>query len=266
MLKSYDFQDQVRQLSEGIDLVIKDDPTLLGLIGMGGEQLYNTKFEWMSDRLNSNLAVAQAPAAAAATTINVAPGDGEKFRVNAIVVADEEYIKVTAVNGDALTVQRGFDGTTAADIGAGDELRIVSRPQNEGAGVGQDEGHDRYVDYNFAQIIERYAAVSNTQQAVRTHNVSSELDYQVQLRLKELAREMNDWMIYGRRIDGTPRMTGGLLIFASIKGSATENMSGGEVTSKKLNDLMEKVYQRGGNVNTILTNTAGARQISKISG
>jgi hypothetical protein len=266
MLKTYDFQDQVRQLDAGISLILNDEPTLLGLIGLNGEALYQTKFEWMSDRLNSNLAATSASALAADTVLSVAEGDGDKFRVNAIVVAGEEYLKVTAISGDSVTVVRGFDGTTAADLASGAELRIVSRPQLEGAGVGQDEGHDRYVDYNLTQIIERYAAVSNTQQSVRTHNVSDELNYQVQLRLKEISREFNDWLIYGRRIDGTPRMTGGLLNFAKLKGAATQNNSGAEISAKVINDLMEQVYQRGGSVNTILTNTAGARQLSKIAG
>lgn len=266
MLKTYDFQDQIRDLSAGIDLIIKDEPTLLGLIGMGTQSVHQTKFEWMSDRLNSNLATVAGAKLAADTSITVASGDGDKFRVNAVVVAGEEYMKVTAVSGDTITVTRGFDGTVAADLADGAELRIVARPQLEGSGVGSDEGHDRYVDYNFTQIIERYAAVSNTQQAVRTHNVSDELAYQVQLRLKEMSREFNDWLIYGRRIDGQPRMTGGLLNFAALKNSAKANLNGAEVASKDINDLMEKVYQRGGNVNTILTNTAGARQISKLAG
>lgn len=262
MLTSYDFKDQVRQLDAGIDLIIQDEPTLLGLIGLNGEALYQTKFEWMSDRLNSNLATVKEVADG---KITVSDGDGEKFRKDAIVVFKEEYLKVTEIAGDVLTVVRGFDGTTQEEIVAGSELRIVSRPQPEGAGVGIDEGHDRYVDYNFTQIIERYAAVSNTQQAVRTYNVSSELDYQVQLRLKEMAREFNDWLIYGRRIDGRPRMTGGLLHFANLKNAAKANLAGKEVTAKDINNLMEKVYLRGGSANTILTNTAGARQISKMA-
>lgn len=263
MLTSYDFKDQVRQLDAGIDLIIQDEPTLLGLIGLNGEALYQTKFEWMSDRLNSNLATVKSVAEDG--KITVAEDDGEKFRKDAIVVFGEEYLKVINVSGDVLTVVRGFDGTVQEELKAGSELRIVSRPQNEGAGVGIDEGHDRYVDYNFTQIIERYAAVSNTQQAVRTHNVSNELDYQVQLRLKEMAREFNDWLIYGRRIDGKPRMTGGLLNFANLKCAAKANLKGEEVKAKDINALMEKVYQRGGSANTILTNTAGARQISKMA-
>ncbi|MCR8843086.1 DUF5309 domain-containing protein [Paenibacillus sp. SC116] len=268
MLKTYSFQDQVRQLSEGINLIINDAPTLLGLVGIDKQPLHQTKFEWMSDSLNSNRATAIEAATAAATSIKVALGDGLKFRVNAVIVVGEEYMQVSAVAGDTITVVRGFDGTTAAAITAGGEIRIVARPQLEGALPGVDEGHDRYVDFNVTQIIERYAAVSNTQQNVRTYNVDDELNYQVQLRLKEATREMNDWLIYGRRIDGapgTPRMTGGLLYFADKKGAAKNNANGGEVTPKMLNDLAEKVYQRGGSVNTILTNTAGARQITKFA-
>ncbi|NOU98477.1 SU10 major capsid protein [Paenibacillus planticolens] len=268
MLKTYDFQDQIRDLSAGIDLIINDAPTLLGLVGINGEALTQTKYEWMSDNLNSNRSTVNGAKLVSDTSVTVATGDGIKFRVNALIVIGEEYLKVTAVAGDVITVSRGFDGTTAAAIANGAEIRIVARPQLEGAGVGVDEGHDRQVEYNYTQIIERYAQVSGTQQAVRTYNVGNELDYQVQLRLKEMAREFNDWLIYGRRVQGgagVPRMTGGLLYFAAQKASAKKNLSGAEVAAKDINELMEQVYLRGGNVNTILTNTAGARQISKLA-
>lgn len=267
-VQTYDFQDQIRDLQEGISLIVADQPTLLGVIGFSSDAITQTKYEWMSDNLNSNIAVTAAEAEAADTTITLASGEGDKFRVNALVVYEDEYLQVTGVTGDTITVTRGFDGTTAVTIPAGAELRIVGRPQNEAAGPGQDEAHDRLVDHNFTQIFERYAAVSGTQQAVRTHNVTNELDYQVQLRLAEMSREMNDALIYGRRIAGsrsTPRMTGGLFHFAQLKNSAKENLTGEEVSGKALNDLMEKIYQRGGSANTILTNTAGARQISKLN-
>ncbi|WP_276914107.1 SU10 major capsid protein [Aneurinibacillus aneurinilyticus] len=271
MLYTYDFKDQVRQLDAGISLIINDQPTLLGLVGMSGEALTQTKYEWMSDNLNSNRAnVKTAVADATSTDIEVITGDGEKFRINAIVVAGEEYMKVTAVNGDTITVVRGFDGTPAnASIDAGAELRIVARPQVQGAGVGQDEGHDRYTQFNHTQIIERYASVTGTQLAVNTYNVTNELQYQVELRMKELSRELNDWLIYGRRIagtKGTPSMTGGLQYFASIEDSFKKNLSGTEISAKVVNDALEELYKRGGSANTILCNTAAARQFSKLAG
>lgn len=268
-VQTYDFKDQVRDLEAGISLIIDDEPTLLSLIGINGERVTQTKFEWMSDNLNSNRATLKTAVDAAADTLEVDTDDGDKFRVNALVVLGEEYVKVTSIEGDKVKVERGFDGTTAVAHTVGSEIRIVARPQHQSAMPGQDESHDRYVDHNYTQIIERYAAVSNTQIAVHTHNVSNELDYQVKLRLKEMSRELNDWLIYGRRIEGRksaqPSMTGGLLYFAQKKNSVTQNLTGNEVSAKTLNDVMEKVYQRGGNVNTILTNTAGARQISKLA-
>jgi len=269
MLLTYDFKDQIRQLEEGINLIINDAPTLLGLVGLNGKALTQTKFEWMGDNLNSNRANAFADAAVGATSLTLAAGDGAKMRVNAILVAGEEYLRVTAVAGDVVTVERGFDGTTAAAITAGAEVRVVSRPQLQGAGVGTDEGHDRFTQFNYTQIFERYASVSETQMAVKTHNVGDELNYQIQLRLKELAREFNDALIYGRRIagqPGMPSMTGGLLYFAEKEGSHKQNLAGGEITGKAINDAFEELYKRGGNANTIITNTAGARQISKLSG
>lgn len=265
---TYDFKDQIRDLQEGISLIIQDEPILLSLIGINSDPLTQTKYEWMSDNLNSNLVTTSGEVDASATEITLAEGDGDKVRVNAILYFEDEYMEVTAINGDVITVTRGIEDSTAQTIPDASEIRIISRPQLEGALPGQDESHDRYVDYNFTQIYERYAAVSGTQQAVRTYNVTNELDYQVQLRMREMAREMNDTLIYGLRRDSgrsTPRTSGGLLHFAKLKSSPTSNLNGGEITATALNDLMEKLYQRGGSANTILTNTAGARQISKLN-
>lgn len=270
MLLTYDFKDQVRQLDELISLIIEDAPTLLSLVGLGtGESLTQTKYEWMGDNLNSNRANAASAAAVGDANVTVAAGDGAKFRVNAIAVIGEEYVKVTAVNGDVVSFQRGFDGTTAASINQGDEIRIVSRPQLQGAGVGIDEGHDRFTQFNYTQIFERFVSVSKTQMAVKTHGVGDELNYQVQLRLKELAREFNDALIYSRRIQGqpgVPSMAGGLLYFADAEGSYKHNMAGAELTAKAVNDAFEEIYKRGGAANTIILNTAAARQFSKIAG
>src|SRR5690625_5172388 len=135
---SYDFKDQNRDLHEGISLIIKDEPTLLGLVGLNGEPISQTKYEWMSDNLNSNIVVADAAATTSDTSIDLAEGDGDKIRVNAILYINDEYLAVTAVSGDTITVTRGVDDTTPVSIAEGDEIRIVARPQLEGALPGQD--------------------------------------------------------------------------------------------------------------------------------
>ncbi|WP_217582156.1 DUF5309 family protein, partial [Lysinibacillus sp. GbtcB16] len=91
---------------------------------------------------------------------------------------------------------------------------VIARPRPEGEDAfRKNEINDRLVAHNFSQIFSRYASISRTQQQVNTHGVSNELNYQVDLRLKEMIREANNSLIYGRRNAGSPtqpRTTGGL--------------------------------------------------------
>jgi hypothetical protein len=80
-----------------------------------------------------------------ATSLSVASGEGSKFpaisggdyfmaTLEKIVggVATREIIKVTAISGDALTIVRGQEGTTATTFSGGDRIenRITADPLN----------------------------------------------------------------------------------------------------------------------------------------
>ncbi|PWG68053.1 phage major capsid protein, partial [Enterobacter mori] len=93
----------------------------------------------------------------------------------------------------------------------------------------------RIVSFNYSQIFSRYASVSRTQQRVKTYGVSDELDYQVNLRLQEMVREINNTLILGRKYQGSaaqPRTTGGLFAFAQEQGSKSQDFGGKEITAK----------------------------------
>lgn len=266
---TYDFQQQVRQMQANVDLILTKAPVLFGLIGTG-EGLTQTKFEWQNDYLNSDTGEANAAAAVDATAIELKEGDGRKFTVNALVQNGLEVLKVTAVNGDSITVQRGYDATEPEAIEANAELKVISRPRPEGEGVfAHNEINDRIASFNYSQIFSRYAKISRTQQQVNTYGVSNELDYQVNLRLQEMIREVNNTLIYGRKYAGAgesnPRTTGGLFAFAQEQGSAKFDMGGEEINAKKLNDAIEETFKRGGRVDTIVCAPNVARQITKLA-
>lgn len=269
--QTYDFKDQIRQMQANVDVILTNAPVLLGLVGVG-DALTQTKFEWMNDYLNSDLAIAAAAADASATEISLEPGDARKFAVNALVQNGLEVMQVTAVDeaNNKITVVRGFDATTPEAIAADAELRVISRPRPEGEDVfRKNEINDRLVSFNYSQIFSRYAAVSRTQQQVRTYGVEDEIDYQVNLRLQEMIREMNNSLIYGRKYigsDSQPRSTGGLFAFASEQGSKNVDMGNNEITAKALNDAVEETFKRGGMVNTIVCAPNVARQITKLGG
>lgn len=268
---SYDFKDQVRQLQANVDVILTKAPVLFGLVGTG-DTLSQTKFEWMNDYLNSDTAVAASAVDAVSTTVALAEGDARKFAVNALVQNGLEVLQVTAVDevANTITVTRGFDATTPEEIAAGAELKIISRPRPEGEDTfRKNEVNDRLVSFNYSQIFSRYASVSRTQQAIQTYGVEDELNYQVNLRLQEMIREMNNALIYGRKYAGSqsqPRTTGGIFAFAGEQGSFKQDFGGNEISAKGLNDAVEAVFTRGGTVNTILCAPNVARQITKLGG
>jgi hypothetical protein len=268
---TYNFQQQVRQMQANVDLILQKAPVLFGLIGTG-DALTQTKFEWQNDYLNSDTGIAKNAALAGDTTIVLEAGETRKFAPNALVQNGLEVLRVVSVNegADSIVVARGYDNTTPEAIDAAAELKVISRPRPEGEDTfRKNEINDRLVSFNFSQIFSRYAAVSRTQQAVNTYGVEDELDYQVNLRLQEMVREMNNALIYGRKYAGSsaqPRTSGGLFAFAQEQGSFNKAFAGAEIDAKGLNDAVEAVFTRGGNVNTILCAPNVARQITKLGG
>lgn len=269
--QSYSFQQQVRQMQANVDLILQKAPVLFGLIGTG-DALSQTKFEWQNDYLNSDTGIVKTAALAADTSIALEVGEARKFTVNALVQNGLEVLRVTAVDeaADTITVQRGYDMTTPEAIAEDAELKVISRPRPEGEDTfRKNEINDRLVSFNFSQIFSRYAAVSRTQQQINTYGVEDELDYQVNLRLQEMVREMNNSLIYGRKYVGSaaqPRTTGGLFAFAGEQGSFNKGFNNAEIDAKGLNDAVEQVFVRGGSVNTILCAPNVARQITKLGG
>jgi len=269
--QSYAFKQQVRQMQANVDLILQKAPVLFGLIGTG-DALTQTKFEWQNDYLNSDTGIVKTAALAADTSIALEVGEAGKFAVNALVQNGLEVFRVTAVDeaANTITVQRGYDMTTPEAISAKGEVKVISRPRPEGEDTfRKNEINDRLVSFNYSQIFSRYAAVSRTQQQINTYGVEDELDYQVNLRLQELVREINSSLIYGRKYVGSaaqPRTTGGLFAFAGEQGSFNKDFANKEIDAKGLNDAVEAVFTRGGSVNTILCAPNVARQITKLGG
>jgi hypothetical protein len=269
--QSYNFQQQVRQMQANVDLILQKTPVLFGLVG-NGESLTQTKFEWQNDYLNSDTGIANAAKLTSDTVISLVAGDAKKFTVNALVQKGLEVMRVTAVDetNNTITVTRGYDATTAEAIANNDELKIIARPRPEGEDTfRKDEINDRLVSFNYSQIFSRYASVSRTQQQINTYGVEDELDYQVNLRLQEMIREMNNSLIYGRKYVGSsvqPRTSGGLFAFANEQGSFNKDFANAEISAKGLNDAVEAVFTRGGSVNTIVCAPNVARQITKLGG
>lgn len=62
------------------------------------------------------------------TTIELEAGYGAQFAVEQVIHVGQETMKIVAVNGDTLTVERGAEGSTIRDQKGGDVIEIERRP------------------------------------------------------------------------------------------------------------------------------------------
>ncbi len=114
---------QIRFVDVLVESLDPMDFSLTRNIGFG-KAVSNRKLEWTDERFAPTEDVAGAAATNTATTITVT--NFAYFQQYDVLRIGEENLWVSAVpTSTTLTVVRGFGGTTAAAIAAGDRIRIV---------------------------------------------------------------------------------------------------------------------------------------------
>lgn len=121
---------------------------------------------------------------------------------------------------------------------------------------------------NYTQIAAKWFSISDTLEAVDKAGRKSEIAYQTSLFLKTLARDMEYGLINNDRYTSVdPRSAKGL------KGWITTNCSdfttGSETTTLKessFNDILQDIFDVGGNPGMVLASSTTKRTISAFSG
>lgn len=271
-MNTYAFQTMIRDLSPVIDIIIKNSPSLLSLIGTG-PAARATKHEYLIDELNSYETTVGVTFGTSDITLTV--GDGTIFRVNDILGFEEdtgeaflETVRVTDINGNDLTVSRQYNGQSKVQVEVNDKVKMIQRPTVENAVGGQDEGKDRATAYNYTEIMTKYATISRTKQQVATYglDVGDELNYQVDLRAKEMVLMMERGLMLGTKHAGTdtqPRTAGGIITEILQSGSALKKNVNGALGSTDIDDAVESILTASGlNPDTIVCHPKMARKIS----
>lgn len=277
MLYPYEFANIKRDLSPDLALILKDSPLLISLINIG-DRVHNVKHEWIEDELESDTDTSAAILLPLGTVLQV--NHSQKYRVNAQVKYEDydEVLRVTAISGSNLTVQRDFGGFGQLLGGTGTaaasaDLRIVARPRPEAEDHGTDESHLVTSAWNAMGILERYVKVPMTVENLQHYAIADFLEYQVSLREKAIVREMNEWLLYGVRNIATSAVegeavnsAGGLMYFHNLAGTdKIIQHAAAALTETMINDMIEEIVQSGGSPDTILCNTAQGRKISALN-
>jgi len=216
---------------------------MLSAVGFGSA-VSQVEHQWFEDKMVADVTTATATADAAATTITVA--DGSIFEPKHVAKVGEELVLITAVNGNDLTVTRGYADTTAAAIAANDEVEFQFVEGVEGADARKARYKGRTRVSNLTQIFDETISISGTAAATSEYAIDDLYEYEKQKKELELALQLEKAVINGVKYesnDGKVRQMGGLRQF--IQTNVTD-AAGAPVSLDKLGDAFQAIFEAGG--------------------
>ena len=198
------FRGIAEDVADQIGLISPYETPLLDRLGDADRPASNVLHEWLTDALNPNTVASSTLASAAATAIAILDLSGNAV-ANYFMVGDVfkeiqtgEFVQVTAILGNTISIARGFGGTVAATINVGDNLFMISSAALEGADVSTDISRGRIRNFNYTQIFKKDVIISGTIQAVtELGGITDEMDYQKTNRLREALRDLEKAAING---------------------------------------------------------------------
>lgn len=194
-----------------VSIVSPHETPLLDALGDPMREARSTMHEWLEDELllNTDSLAGTITDALNQTTVTVQhvgrfrPGDQLRLGDKG------EIALVTAVDSIAntLTLVRGYGGSTRCNLALTDTLRILGNAALEGDSADSARFTARTRRANYTQIFSSTVEVSGSELAVRQAGLVDELNYQKQLRLRELLRDLENSIINGRAAATNPAGT-----------------------------------------------------------
>lgn len=261
-----------------VSIVSPYETPLLDHLGDPPRPAASTYHEWLEDELLPNTdAINDNTWTDPSTDTTFGVDHADRFRVGDQVRPDGsgELLLVTGVNvgGGAITVTRGYGGTTAAALSDNQVLHIIGNAALEGDEAPSVRFTNRVRRGNWTQIFTGAVRASGSDLAVRKLAVSDELDYQKQERLRELLRDLEGTVINGTSPAASPQ--GSETVRRTMKGiipSLATNVflpgadgfpADGDLTETQLNLALRLIWEKASSrVDTIVVNGYQKRRIN----
>lgn len=267
-------------VSDLIGIISPYETPLLDALGDPMREARSTHYEWLEDELLPNKdAINDSNYTDPAADTDFEVDNGSRFRVGDQIQVEgsEELMLVTGINGDTLTVVRGYAGTTAEDLADNQVINILGNAALEGADKPDARFTNRGRLGNYTQIFSAAVEVSGTDMAASQLGLADEMDYQKQERLRELIRDLENTVINGGEPTGNPEGSG--TVRRSMKGiiqHLTTNAfhtgdsgfpTGNDLDEAKINYVLRQVWgSSNGNVDLIVVGGFQKRKINAFTG
>ncbi len=259
-------------LSEVLANILLDDTDFISVVGVSGRAATQTKHSWVEDSLNATtLTTTAGTVSAGATAMGISASHLARITAGSLIKdrlsGKSEVMQVTGIGAVSATIVRGYGGTSAETHAASAVYEIIANARPQGMAGPKDESTARALKHNYTQIFSKGVKITGTAQAIDHAGVSAEDAYQIDLRLRELKRELDRTAIMGVRPSGDVSGTvyggmGGVINFIDIIGATNRNVTSETLTPSVLNTMAKQVYDAGGMPDMVLV---GGTQKQKIS-
>lgn len=265
-------------VSDVLSAILLDDTDFLSLIGVSGETAKQTKHQWVEDSLNATTVKQNGGnsflSGTTATVIVMSASQISRITAGTLL-RDQlsgnvglEVLQVTGVNGISATVTRGYGSSSPSGHVASAVYEIIGNARPQGMNGPKDESKARAFSYNFTQIFSKGVRITGTAQAIEHYGVNSEDQYQIDMRMRELKRELSRTLLMGVRAPNdvaasTYGTMGGVIEFSTLLNTGNLVTTSETLVPSVVNALAKKVWDGGGMPDTLLL---GGIQKQKVSG
>jgi hypothetical protein len=266
-------------VSDLIGIISPYETPLLDALGEPMREATSTHHEWLEDELLPNKdAVNDSTYTDPSADTDFVVAHGSRFRVGDQIQVEgsEELMLVTGIDGDTLTVVRGYAGTSAEDLADNQVVNILGNAALEGADKPGARFTNRSRCGNYTQIFTAAVEVSGTDMAASQLGLADEMDYQKQERLRELLRNLENTVVNGGQPVSDPEGSGsvrrsmkGVIQHLSTNVFHTGDSSfpaGADLDEDKINYVLRQIWDNSnGNVDLIVVGGFQKRKINAFS-
>ena len=266
----------MRSIADAVFMIDWTEAPLLNILGFGSENIKkfdlvnfpSTKIEWIEDTMSPYTALTAEDMDDSETGMDVGTGTGSYFRQGDIVAVGSEYMLVTAVTTDTLTVVRAYGSTTAATSSTGATVTLLTRAMPEGAAATTGNTTTTSQPYNHSQIISEAAQATKTAIAIKKYGIEDELDYQVSKlfanggQAGKLAQFLQRTFYYGKRVTRSASAYGSMGGFGTFVTTNVTNLSSASLQRADIHTKVRQIRDAGGMCTHLITGSWGLEKIN----
>lgn len=253
--------------------------TIAGLLPVGEPFADPDACRWEEDALNiyqyTDTTAGGQNATDATSTLQLTAGQGASLMVGSQLVdegqtistAMPEILQVINVVNDAVTVTRGYGGTTKVTHAASASYRLIGAYLAETSDLDKDIARNRIPNNNLLGRFGLNVQISDEQlqraMAQYVPGVPNEFDYQVAQRVREIKRQINNAFILSIRSTASGDFSSFDGIFAWLIGNV-QNQAAATFTPDMVNTAYSNVFGNGGDPDWLIAGTTIVRRIANL--